>query len=91
MCGEWVRAKEGSISVHMVWSESDGISDCGGDSRGPRKAPERKLQTSQSKPQIQAKFAGRFAGAHETLREPASSPNKIGANFNEPQMNYGFR
>lgn len=48
------------------------------------KTPEWKLQTSQSKPQIQAKFAERFAEAHETLNEPASSP-KLGRG--EFQMN----
>lgn len=43
MCGEWVRVKEGFILVYMVWSEFDGILDCGGDSRGLRKVFERKF------------------------------------------------
>lgn len=54
------------------------------DSRGSCKAPEWKPQTSESKPQIQAKFTERFVEAHKTLSEPVSSPKLDRGKF---QMN----
>lgn len=54
------------------------------DRRESHKAPEWKLQTSESKSHTQAKFTERFVEAHKTLSEPVLSPKLDRGKF---QMN----
>lgn len=91
MCGPSEPQKPLSL-FHMVWSESDGISDCGSDSRGWGNTPEWKRWTSKAGSQIQVKFIKRLAEAGRPLCELAWSPGlKWGQISNEPKMSYGFR